>query len=184
MIPAVLLLAPGLGVDNLVAGSAIGLCDRGVRARVRAGGILCFFAVGMPLAGLLLGHNLAASVGQVGRYVSGALLIGAGAHAIWATRRRGDPGHVQVPYTIGRLLSAGFGVNIDSLAVGFALGVFTIPLFTASAVIGAVTSAMSVAGLEIGARLGTQVEERKSRHFGGIVLAGIGFVLTARGLGF
>lgn len=177
-----LLLAPALGVDNFVAGSGIGLSHREVRGRVRAGCIFAVFAVGMPLAGLLLGHDLAASIGQVGRFIGGGLLIGIGGYAVWTTRRRGDPGPARVPRTISHLLSAGFGTNVDSLVAGFALGVYAIPPFTAAVILGGVTATMSVVGLEVGVRLAALVEER-SQQLGGIVLAGLGLVLSFEAFG-
>ncbi len=43
---------------------------------------------------------------------------------------------------------------MDNLAVGFALGAYRVSLPVAALVIGAVSVAMSLAGLELGARIG------------------------------
>lgn len=177
-----ILLAPTLGVDNFVAGSGIGLSYPDIHTKAQAGGILSVFALGMPLAGLLLGHHLAASLGQVGRVVGSCLLIGIGVYALWTTRRRANPVRAQPPPTISEVLSAGFGTNVDSLVVGFALGVYAIPAFTAVVIIGGVTATMAVVGLELGACLGALVDGQ-SKRLGGVVLAALGLVLFVRSFG-
>ena len=77
MLP-LLLLAVALGLDNLAA--AIGIGVGGVRraARVRVAVVFGLFEAGMPVLGLLLGHGLADSLGQVARWLGGAVLIAFG----------------------------------------------------------------------------------------------------------
>ena len=75
---ALLLLAVALGLDNLAA--AIGIGVGGVRGatRVRVAVVFGLFEAGMPVLGLLLGHGLADSLGQVARWLGGAVLIAVG----------------------------------------------------------------------------------------------------------
>ena len=75
---ALLLLAAALGLDNLAA--AIGIGVGGVRGatRVRVAVVFGLFEAGMPVLGLLLGHGLADSLGQVARWLGGAVLIAVG----------------------------------------------------------------------------------------------------------
>ena len=77
MLP-LLLLAVALGLDNLAA--AIGIGVGGVRraTRVRVAVVFGLFEAGMPVLGLLLGHGLADSLGQVARWLGGAVLIAFG----------------------------------------------------------------------------------------------------------
>ena len=95
---ALLLLAAALGLDNLAA--AIGIGVGGVRraTRVRVAVVFGLFEAGMPVLGLLLGHGLADSLGQVARWLGGAVLIAVGlvqgvrlvrARRAAARRRRG-----------------------------------------------------------------------------------------------
>ena len=74
----------------------------------------------------------------------------------------------------GRLLVTGLALSIDNLAVGFALGTFHVGF----AVIGAVSVAMTLLGLELGSRLSARAGGR-GELFGGLVLIGVGVAVAA-----
>jgi putative Mn2+ efflux pump MntP len=76
------------------------------------------------------------------------------------------------------LLITGFGLSIDNLVVGFALGAYNVSVPLAAVVIGVVSIAMSLAGLQLGARLGERVEHR-SALLGGIILIAVGIAIAA-----
>ena len=182
---ALLLVAASLGLNNLAASIAIGLSgvDRAARARVAVA--FGAFEAGMPLVGLLIGHQLSHTLGSAAHIVGGLLLIAVGAQiSIAATRtanhpaaRPGEPPPV-ADASLGRLLLLGAGLSIDNLVVGFALGAYRAPLAVSVAVIAAVSVGLSLVGLELGARLGTRVGHR-SEVLSGIVLIGTGLaVLT------
>ena len=88
-----------------------------------------------------------------------------------AADRAGGPGW---PKRTGALLLGGLALSADNLAVGFALGTYRAGLAAGVAVIGSVSVAMSLAGLELGARIG--------RHAGRRGELAAGFVLTAAGV--
>jgi manganese efflux pump family protein len=71
------------------------------------------------------------------------------------------------------LIVSAVALSIDNLTVGFALGTYHVGLAVAAAVIGGVSVAMSLAGLELGARIGT-VAGRHGELAGGLVLIGVG----------
>jgi putative Mn2+ efflux pump MntP len=79
---------------------------------------------------------------------------------------------------VGRLLVTGLALSIDNLAVGFALGTYHIALVLAAVVIGAVSVTMSLAGLELGRRLGTRAGDQ-GEIIGGLVLIGVGAAIAA-----
>ena len=62
--------------------------------------------------------------------------------------------------------------------VGFALGAYQVSFALAAVVIGAVSIAMSLVGLELGARLGQRVE-RGSDLLDGIILIAVGIAIAA-----
>jgi len=64
-------------------------------------------------------------------------------------------------------------VSIDAFAVGLSLAFLSISIWTPSAVIGVVTSALSLVGLWLGASLGQRFG-KKMEIVGGLVLLGIG----------
>ena len=75
---ALLLLAAALGLDNLAASIGIGVGGVRGATRVRVAVVFGLFEAGMPVLGLLLGHGLADSLGQVARWLGGAVLIAVG----------------------------------------------------------------------------------------------------------
>jgi len=76
-------------------------------------------------------------------------------------------------------LVTGIALSIDNLAVGFALGTYHVSLLLAAAVIGTVSVVMSLAGLELGARIGRA--GRRGDLIGGLILIGVG-VATGTGV--
>ena len=68
--PALLLLAVALGLDNLAAavGFGVGATGRTSGAtRFRIAVVFGLFEAGMPVLGLVLGHGLADSIGEAAR---------------------------------------------------------------------------------------------------------------------
>ncbi len=60
---ALLPVAVALGLDNFAAAIAIGLAGVGARTRLRVGVVFGVFEAGMPIVGLLIGAQAAASLG-------------------------------------------------------------------------------------------------------------------------
>jgi putative Mn2+ efflux pump MntP len=175
---ALLLVAVSLGLSNLAA--AIGIGISGVRGatRVRVGVIFGIFEAGMPVLGLVAGRSLAVALGHEARWIGGTLLIGTGAYSVvQALRSEAFPGTGGAAagdgWSTRRLLVSALALSIDNLAVGFALGTYHVGLAVAAAVIGGVSVAMSLAGLELGARIGTAAG-RRGELAGGLVLIGVG----------
>ncbi len=183
----VLLIAVSIGLDNFAASIAIGLAGVDRRLRLRIAAVFGSFEAGMPLLGLLAGRGLAHSLGGSAHLIGGGLLIATGAHAI-ASTLRSDDGHAGDDGALGaalagprpaRLLALGAALSIDNLIVGFALGADHAPLVLSIVTIGLVSIALSLAGLELGARLGARVE-RGGELIGGVVLAGVGVAILTR----
>ena len=231
---ALLLLAAALGLDNFAA--AIGIGVGGVRGatRVRVAVVFGLFEAGMPVLGLLLGHGLADSLGEVARWLGGAVLIAVGliqgAGLVRARRAAACPeggapvagpavagppvagapvasapvagppvagapvasapvagapvagapesGARPRPQRIGRMLIGGLVLSGDNLAAGFALGAYHTSLALAAVVFGVVSVAMSLAGLELGARIGAATGDR-SELIACALLIATGVVIAA-----
>ena len=182
---ALLLLAVALGLDNLAAAigfgaGAAGRVSGGTRVRIAV--VFGLFEAGMPVLGLLLGHGLADGVGEAARWLGGAALIAFGVAGLVQARR--DSGE-RVPSTqrsgtqpIGRLLLSGLVLSGDNLAAGFALGAYHAGIVLAAVVFGVVSVAMSLAGLELGARIGAVAGER-SELIACLLLIVVGAVIAA-----
>jgi putative Mn2+ efflux pump MntP len=72
----------------------------------------------------------------------------------------------------------GAALSIDNLAAGFALGTFHVSLALAAVVIGAISVAMSLIGLELGNRIGARTGER-GELLSGLVLIGVGVAVAS-----
>jgi manganese efflux pump family protein len=176
-----LLVALGLGLDNFAAAVSIGLSGVSASTRLRVTVIFGVFETGVPILGVLLGHGLAGDLGPATRWTGAALLIGTGGYALAQAareRRHGNASPAPTTQKTGRLLVTGLALSIDNLAVGFALGTSHVSLALAAIVIGAVSVALSLAGLELGRRLGAATGEY-GELASGLILVGVGIAIAA-----
>ncbi len=180
---AVFLVALSLGLSNFTASVGIGVTGVSARTRLRVGVTFGLFETGMPVLGLLLGHSWQArsAMPRTGsaRPCSSPR---ASMPVIQALRSRGADGNEDQAATAsqqtGRLLVTGLALSIDNLAVGFALGAYHVSLLLAAIVIGAVSVALSLIGLELGSRLGAKTGER-GELISGLILIGVGVAIAA-----
>jgi putative Mn2+ efflux pump MntP len=176
---ALLLVALSLGLSNFAAAIGIGISGTTARTRLRVGIIFGLFETGMPVAGLALGRGLAETLGGTARWISAALLIATG---IWtlaqAVRAGPKPGPAPDEQRTWRLAITGLALSVDNLAVGFALSTFHVSLAVAAITIGAVSVALSLIGLELGARIGARAGQR-GELLGGLVLIAVGAAIAA-----
>jgi putative Mn2+ efflux pump MntP len=180
LVLAVVLSAIAVGLDNFAAAIGIGLAGVDARTRVRVAVVFGLFEAGMPVAGLLIGHGAASSLGRTTRYVGGAMLVAAGLWIVlegWRSRRgRSKPAGASKGR--GRLVLTALALSIDNLVVGFGLGVTKIPLVLALLVFAVVSVGLSLAGLEVGRRLGARMQ-RRSDELAGLVLIAVGILVAA-----
>ena len=190
---ALLLLAVAVGLSN--AAAAIGIGVSGIRGstRVRVAVIFGLFEAGMPLLGLALGDSLATSLGQAARVFGGVALIAIGVVSLVLARRgavhaaHADAGADPAPtrprrsWGLGRVVVSGLALSADNLAAGFALGAFHTSLPVAAAVFGGVSVAMSLAGLELGAKIGSAAGDRSELVASGLLIA-VGAAIAAGAL--
>jgi putative Mn2+ efflux pump MntP len=72
-------------------------------------------------------------------------------------------------------------LSLDNLVVGFALGTYQISIVVGAILIGAVSVAMSLAGLELGSMLGRWVG-RRSEQMSGVILILVGAAIAGGAL--
>lgn len=154
------------------------------RTRLRLGLTFGLFETAMPILGLLLGHSLAAALGQGAHWIGADLLIATGLYSVIRSVRKHSAGDESEYRTGGpgpptwRLLVNGAALSIDNLAVGFALTSPHVSIAVAAIVIGVVCLGMSLIGMELGSRIGSKTGER-GEIIGGLVLIGVGIALAA-----
>ena len=177
---ALVLVAVSLGLSNFAAAIGIGITGASPRTRLKVGVIFGLFEAGMPIVGLALGRGLAGALGGAAHGISAGLLIATGTWTLIQAARGNDdqPGAAAQGQGTARLVLTGLALSVDNLAVGFALGAFHVSIALAAAVIGAVSIALSLAGLELGARIGTAAG-RRGEILGGGVLIAVGAAIAA-----
>jgi putative Mn2+ efflux pump MntP len=205
---ALLLVAASVGLSNLAAAIGIGFGGVTARTRVRVALTFGIFEAGMPIIGLVIGAGVASGIGHVARWIGAAVLIGIGAITViqaWrqpveasqdappqpaeagrdeppqpAEPRRDapPPGQPHQTDSLGRLIISAFALSLDNLAAGFALGTMHIGVAEGAIVIGVVSVVLSLAGLELGGRIGAAAG-RRGEQIGGAILVAVGVALAA-----
>jgi manganese efflux pump family protein len=179
---ALFLVAASLGMSNLAASVAIGVSGVDARMRLRVGLVFGVFEAGMPVLGLLIGEQVAASLGHAARWVGAGLLIAVGLYAL-ASSARGGSAEAQEheharKHGVIRLVVSGLALSVDNLVVGFALGTYHTSVVVGVIVIGAVSVAMSLLGLELGASIGRWAGQRAGQ-LAAVMLISVGIAIAA-----
>jgi putative Mn2+ efflux pump MntP len=183
---ALLLVAASVGLSNLAAAIGIGFGGVTARTRVRVALIFGVFEAGMPIVGLVVGAGVASGIGHLARWIGAAVLIGIGLVTVIQAWRQpaqtgGDPPRPGQPHhtdSLGRLIISAFALSLDNLAAGFALGTMHVGVAEGAIVIGVVSVVLSLAGLELGGRIGSAAG-RRGEQIGGAILVGVGVALAA-----
>ncbi len=178
---ALVLVAASVGLSNFAASIGIGIGGVDGRVRLRVGLVFGLFEAGMPVVGLLIGQRLEGDLGRTARWISAALLIAVGAYGLITSLRGGGAAGEARPVTSdrpARLLLSAFALSLDNLVVGFALGAYQVSLLTGAAIFGAVSVVMTLAGLELGARIGRRAGPR-GEQIGGAILISVGVAIAA-----
>lgn len=174
---ALILSAVAVGLDNFAVSIGIGLAGVDARTRWRVAVIFGAFEAAMPLVGLLLGHGVADTLGRATQYAGGALLGLAGLWVLVEARRSERPATDSRGYGTGRLLVAGFALSLDNLVVGFGLGVTHVPLLAAVLTFAVASVGLSLAGLELGQRVGARSQDN-AEILAGAMLVAVGVLIA------
>jgi putative Mn2+ efflux pump MntP len=176
------LVAVSVGFSNLAASIGLGVGGVNMAARIRVLLTFGLFEAAMPIIGLLIGADLATSIGRQARWVGAALLISVGCYGIVSFVRSLRAPRARVLAAAGsrrewvKMALSAFALSLDNLIAGFALGSYQVNLVTGALVFGFVSIAMSLVGLEFGARLGRWAGD-SGEMISGIVLVGVGLAI-------
>lgn len=182
---ALALVAVSVGFSNLAASIGLGVGGVSMATRIRVLLTFGLFEAGMPILGLLIGSGLATSIGRQAKWLGATLLIAVGCYGIISFVRNVRAPRAQAAGAArqrsssrewGKVAISALALSLDNLIAGFALGSYQVNLVTGALVFGFVSIAMSLAGLEFGARLGGWVGEN-GEMIGGIVLVGVGLAI-------
>lgn len=173
-----------VGFGNFAASIAIGLsgADRSVRLKLAI--IFGVFETGMPIVGLVLGRQIADKLGNHSAEFGGGLLILTGLYIIFEAIKKFDEREVKsTEYSgLSKMVLAGLALSVDNLIIGFGLGVHHQPIAESAIIIGVTSVALSLAGLEIGNRVGKKLEEYSELASGAILMC-VGLAIALKILG-
>jgi putative Mn2+ efflux pump MntP len=192
---ALVFAAVAVGLSNLAAAIGIGVTGVNTRIRLQVGVVFGAFESGMPVVGLLIGQRFAGDLGQAVRWPGAILLMLVGAQALVRSIRdsrrqtapEADRGGAAAAVLaggsphLGRLLASGLVLSLDNLVVGFALGTYGVGIAEGAILIGAISVAMSLVGLELGGLLGRWAGHR-SEQMSGLILILVGAAIAGGAL--
>ncbi|MDD5483217.1 MAG: manganese efflux pump MntP family protein [Kiritimatiellae bacterium] len=173
---SVFLIAVGLALDAFAVAVACGLAVRPLRPlyAFRIAFFFGFFQFAMPVAGWAAGSALQAIIAAFDHWLAFILLVAAGGRMIYASFTKGEKSSCSAPVSTGALVILSLATSIDALAVGLSFAFLKEKILLPSLIIGAVTFALSFAGVWLGHRCG-HIFENKLETAGGLILIGIAF---------
>ncbi len=127
----------------------------------------------MPILGWLCGCKIQALIAAFDHWVAFGVLSFIGGKMIYESFTLSKIERPDTPMSMHTLLVLSLATSVDALSVGFSLSLLEVSIITPALVIGAVTFALSLAGVFIGDRLG-HCCEGKIEVAGGLILIGIG----------
>ncbi len=127
----------------------------------------------MPVIGWLLGTGFVSYVRAVDHWIAFGLLAFVGGRMVREGFADTDESLHRDPSKGLTMVMLSVATSIDALAIGLSLAVMDVNIWYPSALIGIITSAMSVAAICIGKRVGAAFGSRME-IVGGIILIGLG----------
>jgi manganese efflux pump family protein len=142
----VIFLGLALGLDSFRASLAMGSSGLGAARMVRVALAFALCDGVAPLVGLALNRATVVYVASWSELIAPVLLIGFGAYVLMK-RLEDEQGELDGGWAI---LGVPLFLSLDNLVAGVGLGTLGPPVVLAATVIGALSGAMSLAGLALG----------------------------------
>lgn len=199
-----LLTAAGLGAGLAMDAFSMSLADglhepKMSRPRIcLLAGVFALFQFAMPMIGWFCVHTAASyfeSIQPVIPFIALGLLLFIGGKMLWEGLRPCKCEEVETPegetltvcecpvtrLGFGALIVQGIATSIDALSVGFTISEYNaLEALLACLVIGVLTFGICAAGVAIGKKFGTKLEQ-KAAVFGGVILIAIGIKIFIEG---
>lgn len=178
---AAVLLALALAMDAFAVALTQGARFRpGLRGAVTIAATFGLFQGVMPLIGWGIGAVAFAYIAAVDHWIAFGLLTFLGARMLAG---HGTEDEASRALSGTALLVAGVATSIDALAAGITLPTLDVAPLVAAALIGGVTFALSLAGVELGRRAGDALGKWAERA-GGVILIALGCRILAEHTGW
>ncbi|MGW5210156.1 manganese efflux pump MntP [Streptomyces sp. NPDC004051] len=170
MIGEILVLGFVLSLDNFRVAIALGTVPFGLKRAVQVALTFGLWDAVMPLIGLLVGHRIGESVGDVAELMGAAALGGYGLYLVISALRNPEPEELDQPWA---LFGIPLTLSLDNLFAGASLGLLGLSPWFSAAVFGAVTVVMSLVGLRLGRAAARLIRIRSD------LLSGITLIIAA-----
>ena len=173
-----LLIAVALSMDAI----AVAVCKGLATKKLSPGGMLTVgawfggFQAIMPLIGWLIASKFSKYITKFDHWIAFALLAAIGINMIREALQKDDEGAESASLGFKTMLIMALATSIDALAIGVSfafLGMTGEKVIPAVCCIGAVTFALSAAGMKIGAVFGAKYKS-KAEIAGGVILIALG----------
>lgn len=179
-----------IGVSLSMDAFAVAICSGLKMAKIdyKKAALIALFFGGfqaiMPALGWLLGQLFASYVDKYDHFIAFALLAFLGAKMIFDVVKGGDDEDEGLgdKVDLKTLFIMAVATSIDALAVGVTFAFLRVQIVPAVASIGAITFALSFAGVKIGNVFGDRFE-KKAEICGGVILILIGAKILLEHLG-
>ena len=180
------LLGVGLAMDAFSVSVATGLAQPDMEKGRRIGipAVFGMFQLLMPLIGWLCVHTAVERFRSFEKLIPwiALVLLGYIGGKMLVEGLKGADGQSSVVSGLRSLLIMGVATSIDALSVGFTISDYGFAdALLCSAIIGAVTFAICLAGIVLGRKIGTKLAG-KAGIAGGIILISIGLEIFAKGV--
>ena len=179
----VIALVLPLGLDTFAIAAALGMTRLTVSQRVRFGLLFAAFEGGMPIIGLLVGAGLGRVIGGWAEYVAIAALAGLGFYMLFGPDKDDERVQKLAASTGIAMLVLGLSVSLDELAIGFGLGLLSVPIVPAIILIAAQAFIVSQVGFAIGDRIGEATREGAEKVAAAALILIAAALLVAKILG-
>jgi len=168
-------LAVGLAMDAFAVSVASGIAMRNfhVGHALRMATAFGLFQAVMPVFGWVTGRALQQSLAGMDHWIAFVLLSFIGGKMIYEATRLDKAEEPTNPFALRTLLVLALATSIDAFAVGVTFAMIGAAIVGPVLIIGAVTFALSMAGVYIGERVG-HFFEKKIEILGGLVLIAMG----------
>lgn len=172
----IFLIAVGLAMDCFAVSLGVGTAGTatGRRPTFRLFFHFGLFQGGMTLLGWLAGKTVVGYIASIDHWVAFGLLAFVGVRMIrGGLSKEADEPAIPDPSRGMTLVMLSVATSIDALAVGLSLALLEVNVFWSALLIGLVSSALSLVGLNLGNQLGTRFG-KTMEVIGGVILIGIG----------
>lgn len=171
----IFIIAVGLAMDAFAVSVAAGTADKKLHIKyaLRMAVFFGVFQGVMPLIGFFAGESFKGRIQACDHWIAFGLLVLVGGKMIYESLKLEETENVSDPSKLLVVFLLAIATSIDALAVGITLSMVTEGIMAAAVIIGVVTFVMSLAGTQIGIKIG-HVCENQIEMVGGIILILIG----------